>query len=227
MADTGFFPYGPRNPDEVRDRVVRLFERILAHVTPSVVVVACNTASVVALAALRTRFELPFVGVVPAVKPAAAATRTGHIAVLSTARTAADPYTQELVDQFAARRRVTRIGLGSLVKAVEDEFCDPMRPQCRAIIQHEVVQALPDDADVVVLACTHFVHVRDLFETALAGRAVVLDSVDGVIRRAQSLLDVSARADAANGGVFWFTGDKPIPGCIVGELESRRFEVDR
>lgn len=195
IADTGYFPYGERAPADVRDRVVALVEDRVSvrHRTGtlpySAVVIACNTASVVALSTLRERFSLPFVGVVPAVKPAAALTRTGHIAVLATARTSRDPYTDDLVERFARFCGVTRLGLPRLVQAAETGICRDEDP-VRAVIREDVADVLGPETDTVVLACTHFVRYRHLFERELGPERRVVDSLDGVIRRLEAILDL-------------------------------------
>ena len=183
VADTAFFPYGERCPDSVRERVVFLFQRICALHPIDAAVLACNTASVVALEAVRARFGFPVVGVVPAVKPAAAATKTGHIAVLSTNNTARDPYTDALVEQFARYCTVKRLGLPRLVLESEKDPCDENRAHIESIIAEDVALRLDPRVDTVVLACTHFVRLRDHFTSVLGKNVSVVDSLDGVVRR--------------------------------------------
>jgi glutamate racemase len=157
------------------------------------IVVACNTASVVALEALRKVVDVPVVGTVPAVKPAAAMTKTGHIAVLATNRTVHDPYTDDLVRQFARIVRVSRLGLPRLVGAAERYYCGGDDDDIRRVISDEVAPRVDADVDTVVLACTHFVRFRSHFHAVLGTRIHVVDSLDGVTRR---LLDVLSETDA-------------------------------
>ncbi|POR05286.1 hypothetical protein AU468_02010 [Alkalispirochaeta sphaeroplastigenens] len=183
VADTAFFPYGTRPPEEVRDRLVALVGAILNRgLSPEVIVVACNTASVVALGALRRTWSIPFVGVVPAVKPAAARTRTGHLALLATVQTTRDPYTDDLVKTFARYCRVSRLGLPRLVQAAEESFCSGETKVSR-VIREEVLPVLDEDVDTVVLACTHFVRYRHLFSHILGPSVTVVDSLEGVVQR--------------------------------------------
>lgn len=188
IADSEFFPYGERSPQDVCSRVVSLVRNRLSsgvrngEKLPDAVVIACNTASVVALAELRKTFAIPFVGVVPAVKPAAALTRTGHIAILATSRTNRDPYTEELVQRFAHYCRVSRIGLPRLVQAAEVAICGN-DPHVRAMIREDVAAQLERTVDTVVLACTHFVRYRKIFEEELGTDRRIVDSLDGVITR--------------------------------------------
>lgn len=187
LADDAAFPYGDKQPDVVRRRVLHVITSIVKNYPIEAIVVACNTASVVALTALREAVDIPVVGTVPAVKPAAALTATGHIAVLATNRTAHDPYTDDLVRQFARIVRVTRLGLPRLVSAAERYHCGGDDDEIRHVISEEVVQRLDGDVDTVVLACTHFVRFGSHFGEALGTGVRVVDSLDGVTRR---LIDV-------------------------------------
>lgn len=186
FADTAFFPFGERDPEEVEERVVQCFRALPREAQPDLAVLACNTASVVALERLRSEVAYPVVGVVPAVKPAAARTESGHLAILSTNRTANDPYTRDLVERFARYYRVHALGLPRLVESAERSFCSDT--DLVDEIQQEVVPVLPNTVDTVVLACTHFVRYRRSFERALGDRISVVDSLDGVVRRIEYLL---------------------------------------
>lgn len=199
LADNAFFPYGEKEPRVVEKRVVSLMTSIEETHSLSVIVLACNTASVVALGALREATATPVVGVVPAVKPAAEATATGHIAVLATNRTVDDPYTAGLVDQFARYCRVTRLGLPRLVAAAEAGPCETDGAEVERIIRRDVAERLEPDVDTVVLACTHFVPYRRAFERALGGRVTVIDSLEGVTRRIAYLLDRTAPPEGTAG----------------------------
>ena len=232
LADSAFFPYGDRHPDEVRRRVVQLARARIPTKAPrsssllgrergdppgpAAVVVACNTASVVALKALRREFpETPFIGVVPAIKPAARATRNGHIAVFATNHTTTDPYTDDLVRQFARYCRVSRYGLPRVVQAAENALCGD-ESSVRRLIRDDVVPRFDSSIDTVVLACTHFVRHRDLFREELGPSVTVIDSLEGVVNRTLSVLHLPAASydsspAATPGGVpgnvsLYFTG---------------------
>ncbi len=183
VGDTACFPYGERTPEEVRARVIRIIIRIVEEYTVETVVIACNTASVVALEGVRNVLDIPVIGVVPAVKPAAQQTRTGHIAILSTNRTAQDPYTDDLVTRFARYCRVTRLGLPRLVRAAEESLCGSSSPSVEEVTREDVAGVLDDDVDTVVLACTHFIGLRRKISTVLGANRSIVDSLDGVIRR--------------------------------------------
>ena len=178
-----FFPYGNRFPQDVRDRVVSLITAVQAQYPVDLVVLACNTASVVALDATRHHVNVPVVGVVPAVKPAVSVTVTNHIAVLATANTATDPYTDDLVRQFGGLCRVTRLGLPRLVVAAEQSMCELSNSSISDVVNQDVKPYLPADVDTVVLACTHFIRIRDDLARLLGPNRKIVDSLDGVVRR--------------------------------------------
>ncbi len=231
LADSKWFPYGRRNPGELQERLCVLVERIHRQRPLSAVVVACNTASVVALQALRARFSFPVVGVVPAVKPAAALTGSGAIAILATVRTAGDPYTAELTRQFARLCRVTALGLPELVHATEAHFCDTdgNHDAVRRVFREEVLPALPEDVDVVVLACTHFVRYRGLFQEILGSAVQVVDSLEGVTSRVDSLVREDGTAIPRSGEelpTLYHTGEiSPGYRCLAGHYRLHRLDV--
>jgi glutamate racemase len=102
LADNGFFPYGIREPEELSERLVSIVRKLREQSDPAMVVLACNTASVVALSELRSRFPIPFVGTVPAIKPAALHSRRRRIGVMATEQTLKDPYLDSLIADYAA-----------------------------------------------------------------------------------------------------------------------------
>lgn len=223
LADTAGFPYGERDPDWVKRRVCGLVEGVADRLPLTAVVLACNTASVVALAELRKRIDLPVVGTVPAVKPAAALTRTRRIALLATTRTAEDPYTRELVAQFARFARVQRLGLPELVRAAEAFRCSGDTAEVQTVIARDIRARLEPDVDTVVLACTHFVRFRPLVESELGSGVRVVDSLEGVVRR---LIDVApscsdaARAEASKRSApRWFHSGGGFSACRADPRE--------
>lgn len=194
LADTAFFPYGEKEPDAVRERVVSLVTHIHERYPLQAVVIACNTASVAALSALRSALSIPVIGVVPAVKPAAGRTRTGQIVVLATNATAHDPYTEDLVARFAAYASVTLLGVPELVQAAEAQFyrsSEPGPDSCGpldSVFSRAVLPQLPQDTDVIVLACTHFVRYRQRFAQLLPTGIAIVDSLSGVIQQLTRVL---------------------------------------
>ena len=118
-ADRAGYPYGTRSPEEIETRVPALLGRLAERYDPRLIVVACNTASTIALDSVRAALELPVVGTVPAIKPAAALSKTRVIGVLGTAATVVQPYVDRLAAEFAADCTVIRHGSAELVELAE------------------------------------------------------------------------------------------------------------
>ncbi|NBB90787.1 MAG: glutamate racemase [Spirochaetes bacterium] len=196
IADTGHFPYGSRGEDDIRAIVLQLVDRAISRFDPSLVVLACNTASVVALAALRERYEVPFVGVVPAVKPAAREAGARGMVILSTSRTADGEYLAGLVDDYAAGTPVSIVPAGGLVDFVERRFASDTADEARAAVREAISGGDLRDVDAVVLGCTHFTHLAAEIQREFGPWVRVIDSRAGVARRVAEL----AGADAAVGG---------------------------
>lgn len=191
LADTAGFPYGEKDPDWLREHIVHLVGRALLRFPVDMVLLACNTASVTALAALRESYDIPFVGTVPAVKPAANLTRSGVIGLLATSATVGDDYTDRLVADFAAHFTVIRSGASELVRTIEGGFPHLSKTEkVEELVRRELTAFTDEGADVVVLGCTHFLHIAPLLEQvagSLGNNLRLVDSLDGVARRVVSL----------------------------------------
>ena len=122
IADSAEFPYGKKSPKEIVSRVCYLAEFFLPLTKPSTLLLACNTASTVALPALREKFHLPVVGIVPAVKPASIFSKSGTIALLATPETAKGPYVDDLINSYANHCNVIRIGCPNLASIAEKKL---------------------------------------------------------------------------------------------------------
>jgi len=157
-ADDAGFPYGRLAEDALVARILSVMERLIARFHPDLVVIACNTASTLVLPALRARFAIPFVGTVPAIKPAAAATRSGMISVLATPGTVARVYTRELVETYAGGCDVNLVGATRLAGLAEQALKgEPVDDDAlRAEIAPCFVEAGSRRTDVVTLSCTHY-----------------------------------------------------------------------
>src|SRR3954471_23981791 len=119
VADDAFFPYGHHSEDQVIARVVPLIGELIAGHAPDLVVIACNTASTLVMSHLRSEYKVPFVGTVPAIKPACASSRTKRVSVLGTKGTVKREYTQALIRDFAQGCRVTLVGAAALASLAE------------------------------------------------------------------------------------------------------------
>jgi glutamate racemase len=157
-ADDAGFPYGSLDEKTLVARVLAVMERLIGRHAPDLVVVACNTASTLLLPHLRARFDIPFVGTVPAIKPAAGLSKSKRLSVLGTPGTVARDYTRDLIQTYAGDCRVTLVAATRLAALAEAELGGA--PASDSEIRAEIEPCfIADDAgrtDVVVLACTHY-----------------------------------------------------------------------
>lgn len=195
LADTALFPYGNKSDATLQARVPDIVAQGVKACNPALVIIACNTASTLALEAVRGLLHVPVIGVVPAIKPAASLTKSGTIGLLATPNTVSRPYTDKLIADFAGGIRVIRHGAIGLAGAVESYLCgdDLEEAVLRTSVDGLFRQAGGDAIDVVVLACTHYPHVESQL-AALAPRAVTwIDSGDAIARRAASVLGLAQK----------------------------------
>ncbi|MGQ0532017.1 MAG: glutamate racemase [Caulobacteraceae bacterium] len=189
-ADNAWLPYGLKTDEQLRARVPALLTSLALQWTPDIVVVACNTASTIALEPIRAALSVPVVGVVPPVKPAAALTRTGVIGLLATPATVQRPYTNDLIAQFAGGKRVVRFGSAALVEAAERKLSgeDPSPAAITEAIEGLFGAPGGAEIDVVALACTHFPLLAPELAAAAPRPCVWLDSGEAIARRVAHVL---------------------------------------
>ena len=180
-ADSAGFPYGTRSEAEIAARVPALLGRLVERYRPRLVVIACNTASTIALPAVRAALDLPVVGTVPAIKPAAAASRSRVIGVLGTDATVRQPYVDDLATRFAADCSVVRHGSAALVELAEAKLRGDAI-DAAAVRAAVAPLAAAAGLDTVVLACTHFPLLAEELAAALPGVRFV-DGGPGIARR--------------------------------------------
>lgn len=190
-ADSAGFPYGTKSEAEIAARVPALLGRLVERYRPRLVVIACNTASTIALPVVRAALDVPVVGTVPAIKPAALTSRSRVIGVLGTEATVRQAYVDDLAARFARDCTVLRHGSAELVRLAEAKLAgrptDPAR--YRAVLASLFDQPGGDRIDVIVNACTHFPLVEA--ELAAAARADMrfVDGGPGIARRIAVLTD--------------------------------------
>jgi len=213
LADTRNFPYGTKTAAEVVRCAIDASSLIIRQFNPGAVIVACNTMSVIALEALRTRFPVPFIGTVPAIKMAAQLSKNRRIGLLATERTVEGAYTRALADRFAVDCTVFYRGDSALVSFVEHHLCDADAAQRRAAVRPAVNFFRDAGVDTIILGCTHFIHLFEEIRSEAGSGIAVIDSRDGVVRQA---LRVTAarqreRADPAVSGAGTGTADAGYP----------------
>lgn len=191
LADNAGFPYGDQSEPVVIERCTGLIRRALEEVPCDVVVVACNTASTVVLPRLRAMIDVPVVGVVPAIKPAAGRTLNGRIGVLATPATVRRPYLDRLVDEFAGDCQVVRVGHPALVSWAEQLVRGVAVPE--SDLKEVLAPLQSSGVDTVVLGCTHYPLLREALKAVLPDVRHWVDSGDAIARRVLFLLGEAGR----------------------------------
>jgi glutamate racemase len=219
-ADDAFFPYGGHSEADLVARVVPLMGELIARVTPDLVVIACNTASVQVLAPLRARYAVAFVGTVPAIKPACAASRTKRVAVLGTEATVKREYTMALIRDFAQGCAVDLVGSARLAAIAEAAL--RAEPVDDAAIAAEIapcfVEAGGRRTDTVVLACTHFPLLRERLAQLAPWPVAWIDPAPAIARRVVDLLGPAQAAAKTPAAEALFTSAKPITPALAAAL---------
>lgn len=206
-ADTGFFPYGDKSDEALRARLPEVAAALVREARPDVFVIACNTASTLALDDVRARLDIPVVGTVPAIKPAASLTRTGVIGLLATPGTIRRAYTARLIEEFASDVTVILHGSVDLVRLAE-AFAAGEAYDARgfAAALAPIFNARDGNiVDTIVLACTHFPLVRAQLAAAAPDGVTFIDSGAAIARQTLRVLGSTAlagRSEEAGGRLF-------------------------
>lgn len=221
VCDDAMLPYGTKPDDWLVSRIVAVCEAAVRTSGASALVVACNTASTLALEALRCRLVIPVVGTVPAIKPAARLSRTRHLALLATSATVHRPYTQALINDFAVDCHVLRMAADPLVSQAE-RVLTGARPDESVLTS--CLAPLREDPriDTVVLGCTHFPLIREALQAVTPRTLAWVDSGEAIARRVAQVVAAAAMGDGP--GPAWVTGN---PSRLAPVLASYGFAVPR
>ncbi|QIP08887.1 glutamate racemase [Bradyrhizobium symbiodeficiens] len=211
VADDAFFPYGHHSEDEIIARVVPLMGELIGTHDPDIVVIACNTASTLVLSHLRAAYSVPFVGTVPAIKPACAQSRTRRVSVLGTKGTVKREYTKALIRDFAQGCEVTLVGSPELASLAEAELSGA------SVSDGDILAELApcfvgEDAtsrtDTVVLACTHYPLLLDRLKRLAPWPVDWIDPAPAIARRVSDLLGPPSDVIAQSGAEMIFTSNR-------------------
>lgn len=207
VADCGHIPYGEKSPEFIRQRCLIIADFFYQQGAKALVV-ACNTATVAGSAELRLRYpEWPLVAMEPAVKPAAAATRSGVVGVLATTGTLKSAKFAALLDRFATDVRVVTQPCPGLVELIETG--DVQSPVIRQLLQSYVDPLLAQGCDTIILGCTHYPFLKPLLRQMVPDSISLIDTGGAVARQLQRLLtqhDLLAHGPARE-TLFWSSGD--------------------
>jgi len=209
FADQGHIPYGPRPAGEIQTYTAEITRFLLRH-GAKLIVVACNTATAAALDFLRSVFpDVQFVGMEPAVKPAALTTRSGKVGVLATPSTLNSHRYAGLMARFANGIRVFEDPCSGLVQLIEAGAL--AAPETRALLERVVAPMLAEGVDTLVLGCTHYPFIRPLLEEIIGDGITVIDPAPAVARRTRFVLQQQrlAAPEAQEGALRCFTSGDP------------------
>jgi glutamate racemase len=227
VADDAFFPYGGHGEAELVARVAALMGELIETHRPDLVVIACNTASTLVLPHLRACFSVPFVGTVPAIKPACARSLTKRVTVLGTQATVNREYTRALIRDFANGSDVALIGSAQLAGYAEAELHGA--PVADELIARELAPCFVDAGgrrtDTVVLACTHYPLLLDRLEQLAPWPVAFIDPAPAIARRVVDLSGPKASAGAPSPADIVFTSGQPPSAALAVALA--RFGIGR
>ncbi|MCB1385786.1 MAG: glutamate racemase [Nitratireductor sp.] len=218
VADDAAFPYGDWEEAELLTHMLALFGRLIERFHPEIIVIACNTASTLAIEALRDTYpDQTFVGTVPAIKPAAERTRSGLVSVLATPGTVKRQYTRDLISQWATRCEVNLVGSTGLARLAEAYMRGGMVDE-KAVLA-EIAPCFVEEAgartDIVVLACTHYPFLVNRMRKMAPWPVDWIDTSEAIARRAASLIAADApsqmRGEVLLDDLAVFTAGRPGP----------------
>lgn len=213
VADDAGFPYGGWEEDGLRQRILSLFEQLLNQYDPEICIIACNTAFTLAGADLREKFPgMTFVGTVPAIKPAAERTRSGLVSVLATPGTVKRAYTRDLIQSFASQCHVRLVGSENLARMAESWIRgEPISDEAvLAEISPCFIEEQGRRTDIVVLACTHYPFMVNVFRRLAPWPVDWLDPAEAIARQARRKVELVHGAEHPDGFDFAiFTSGQP------------------
>jgi glutamate racemase len=225
VADSGYAPYGDRPEDYVRGRAIAIMEFLRAQ-NAKAVVVACNTATGIAVDALRARYTEPIIAIEPAVKPAAARTRSRVVGVLATTQTLAGEKFAKLVSTYAGDVEVLTQACPGLVEQVERGELAPV--STRSLVEQYLRPLLEKGADTIVLGCTHYPFVSDVIQEVAGPAVTIIESARPVARELRRRLqanDLLAAEGRVGTEAFWTTGLPAQVAGVIEQLWSRKMDV--
>ena len=190
IGDTANFPYGEKTHEEIVKCVLSITDRIIKSFNPRIIVIACNTMSVNTLDVLREVFpDTQFVGTVPAIKLAASVSKKRRIGLMATKATVENPYNIDLKNHFAADCELILRSDAELISFIERESFTATKEECVKAVLPAVNFFKEKGCDAMILGCTHFLNLRDLIQEVAGDELKVVDSKEGVVKRALSILN--------------------------------------
>jgi glutamate racemase len=229
VADDAAFPYGDWEEAGLREHIVALMDRLIGDHRPDVVVIACHTASTLVLPPLRARHTIPFVGTVPAIKPAAERTRSGLITVLATPGTIRRDYTRGLIESFAKDVTVNLVGSARLAGMAEafmrgEAVADA---EIAAEIAPAFVEAGDKRTDMVVLACTHYPFLLPQFARLAPWQVEWVDPAPAIAQRVVTVVSGQGGSSGKAGGRAVLTSGRTWSAALLPQLDALQLTAER
>lgn len=226
FGDQGHVPYGPRSMEQIQNFSEGITNFLLKH-NAKIIVVACNTASAAALKYLREKFpDVQFVGMEPAVKPAAEKTQTKKVGVLATPATFQGALYASVVERFASDVEIFQNTCSGLVNQIEAGELDTEKT--KKILDDALLPMLEKNIDTIVLGCTHYPFVIPLIQKIVGENVRVIDPAPAVAKQVERLLNANGLRSSSNENaevVFFTSGDVNSTESVVSKLISGEVEI--
>lgn len=225
LADSRYAPYGNKTPAEIQARCFSLADFLIAQ-GAKVLVVACNTATAAAIDALRDKYSLPIIGMEPAVKPAAEASKNGIIGILATVGTLKSAQFAALLESYGRNVEVVTQACPGLVECIERGEVDS--PATRDLIKQFCAPLLAEGADTVVLGCTHYPFVRALISEQVGPNVSLVDTGAAVAKQVKHrLIETGLLATQSQAGAvrFWTNSAAADAPAVIARLWGQAAEV--
>ena len=208
LSDNAYFPYGELDESTLINRLILLLSDFIKQHSVDMILIACNSASTVALKSLRAHFSMPIIGVVPAIKPACLNTKSGVIGLVATPATIKRDYTNALIKEFASDKMVLKIGTTALVKLAEETLQGKMvdKSLLQSIFQPWLEEKIKPDT--LVLGCTHFPLLKAEINDCFAGSVKLVDSGEAIAKRITLLLAAGENKQSVRYDAFYTLQNK-------------------
>lgn len=224
VADQAYMPYGAKTPNEIQERAWKIVSFMIENRVKAVIV-ACNTATIMAIDALRRDFELPIIGTVPVVKTIAENTKTNNIAIFATPLTSKSTYLQELIEKFAKGKTVFMIGESHLEDLIENGETDSSEIQ--RILEEQLTPLIAENVDVIALGCTHYPFIKSAIESVVGKKIGVFDSGGAIARRLRVVLEhENLLSEEKRKDLYYTTGDSQKFMGVASKLMKREIEAE-
>ena len=208
LSDNAYFPYGELGGKQLISRLTELLTHFVQQHPVDMIVIACNSASTVALQALRQHFSIPIVGVVPAIKPASSKTSNGIIGLVATPATINRDYTKQLINEFAPTKTILHLGSTTLVRLAEEKLQGKIVDSARLKEVFSPWLKLAVRPDTLVLGCTHFPLLKNEISDCFGGRVNLIDSGQAIAKRVAVLLESSEKQHKVSYDAFYTLADE-------------------